>query len=473
MDFTQIREGVWEHRSDGLNVPVRVYAKEKVFREMEEGVFKQASNVARLPGIEKASLVMPDGHYGYGFPIGGVAAFNLEDGVVSPGGVGYDINCGVRLLSSSLGEADVRPRLKKLVDALFDNIPCGVGRDSTLRLSLGELDDVSLAGARWAVEKGYGLDRDLQHIEEYGSIDGANPANVGKKAKSRGKSQLGTLGSGNHFLEVQRVDKIFDAVAAKKYGIEREGQVTVMVHCGSRGFGHQIADDYIKLMLSASAKYGIRLPDRELACAPLSSKEASDYLSAMYCAVNYAFANRQVITHWIRQTFNDVFRQDVDLSLTYDVCHNIAKYEKHRLSGKKQKLCIHRKGATRAFASGRKEIPEIYREFGQPVIIPGDMGTCSYLLAGTDKAMDETFGSTCHGAGRLMSRRKAIASFRGDKIQKELAKRGVFVKATHPKMLAEEASKAYKDVNEIIDSVELTGISKKIARFTPLGVAKG
>ncbi|MEA1924887.1 MAG: RtcB family protein [Candidatus Altiarchaeota archaeon] len=473
MDFKQIKEGVWEHRSSELNVPVRVYATEKVFRAMEEGVFRQASNVARLPGIEKAAMVMPDGHYGYGFPIGGVAAFSSETGVVSPGGVGYDINCGIRLLTTDLSESELRPRLRHLVDSLFNTVPSGVGSKSSLRLSINELDEVAVSGAGWAIDNGLGLKEDLKHMEEYGAIEGASPAKVSARAKSRGKNQLGTLGAGNHFLEVQAVDKIFDPQAARKFGIVEEGQVTVMIHCGSRGFGHQIASDYIKTMLPAASKYGIKLPDKELACSPLESREARDYFGAMYSAVNYAFCNRQVIAHWVRQTFRKVFGQEIDMPLTYDVCHNIAKFEEHMLDGEKRNLCVHRKGATRAFPAGRKEIPEVYRTVGHPVLIPGDMGTASYVLVGTERGLDETFGSTCHGAGRVMSRRKAIKSFQGSKLERELESRGIFVKATHPKMLAEEAPKAYKDVDEVIKSVELSGISRAVARMKPVGVVKG
>ncbi|OYT54052.1 MAG: RNA-splicing ligase RtcB [Candidatus Altiarchaeales archaeon ex4484_2] len=473
MDFKQIKKGVWEHQSSELNVPVRVYATEKVFRAMEEGVFRQASNVAKLPGIEKAAMVMPDGHYGYGFPIGGVAAFGSDKGVVSPGGVGYDINCGVRLLTTDLSESELRPRLRQLVDSLFNTVPSGVGSKSSLRLSISELDKVAVSGAGWAIDKGLGLEEDLKHTEENGAIEGASPAKVSDRAKSRGKNQLGTLGAGNHFLEVQAVDKIFDPQAAHKFGVVEEGQVTVMIHCGSRGFGHQIASDYIKTMLPAARKYGIRLPDKELACSPLDSKEARDYFGAMYSAVNFAFCNRQVIAHWVRQTFRRVFGREIDMPLTYDVCHNIAKFEEHKLDGEKRNLCVHRKGATRAFPAGRKEIPDVYLGVGQPVLIPGDMGTSSYLLVGTKKGLEETFGSTCHGAGRIMSRRKAIKSFQGSELKRELESRGIFVKATHPKMLAEEAPKAYKDVDDVIKSVELSGISRAVARMKPIGVVKG
>ncbi len=468
MNIQQIRSGVWEFREEGMRVPVRIYSTEKLFKTIEEGVFKQAKNVSMLPGIQKASLVMPDGHYGYGFPIGGVAAFDLNEGIVSPGGVGYDINCGVRLMTTDLNTGEIRPKLKNLIDNLFTAIPSGVGSKSRLRVSDSELDCVFTDGAKWAVESGYGVENDLKHMEENGSIPGADPSNVSSMAKQRGKPQLGTLGSGNHFLEVQTVDKIFEPEIAKKFGILKEGQVTVMVHCGSRGAGHQIADDYIKVMLSAAKKYNINLPDRELACAPLTSNEAKDYISAMYCAVNYAFANREIITHWIRETFKNLF--GTDITLMYDVCHNIAKFEKHKDVGE---VCVHRKGATRAFAAGRKEIPDAYRDVGQPVIVPGDMGTSSYILVGTERAMEESFGSVCHGAGRVMSRAEAKRQFRGGEVKRKLESEGKVVRAESMEVLAEEVSNAYKDIDEVIRSVELAGISRVVARVKPLGVAKG
>ncbi|MBU4266339.1 MAG: intein-containing RctB family protein [Candidatus Altiarchaeales archaeon] len=377
-------------------------------------------------------------------------------------------NCGVRLLSTNLTEQDVRPKLKQLVDNLFSSVPSGVGSKSKVRLSESELDEVLSTGAGYAVKKGFGTEEDLDHMEENGCMEGADPSKVGHRAKQRGRPQMGTLGSGNHFLEVQKVDKIFEPEIASRFGIHEEGQITAMVHCGSRGFGHQVADDYIHVMMSAAKKYGIELPDRELACAPLTSKEAKDYLAAMKCAVNYAFCNRQFITHWVRKTFGKIF-PDSDLELIYDVCHNIAKFEKH--DGKE--LCVHRKGATRAFAAGRKEIPHEYRDIGQPVIIPGDMGTASYILVGTEKAMEETFGSTCHGAGRTMSRSAATRKFRGEDVKRMLEEKGEVIRATNWKVLAEEVPEAYKDVDEVIRSVELSGISKAIARVVPLGVAKG
>ncbi len=473
METKQVRSGVWEVRVSGLDTPVRVFATEKLFRGIEEGVFRQAANVGRLPGIVKASLVMPDGHYGYGFPIGGVAAFDLDEGIISPGGVGYDVNCGVRLLVTDLTEAEIRPKLRELVDKLFTNVPSGVGSKSKLRISESELDKVARDGAGWAVEQGFGYPRDLEYMEENGCIDGADPGNISSRAKKRGRPQLGTLGAGNHFLEIQKIDQIYDKKIAKRFGIHSSGQVAVMVHTGSRGFGHQIVTEYLKIMFSAAKKYGINLPDKELVCAPIKSSEAQKYLSAMYCAVNYAFCNREIITHIVRESFKEVFKEDCGIRLMYDVCHNIAKFEEHKVDGKRKELCVHRKGATRAFPAGRSEIPSAYRDVGHPVIIPGDMGTASYVLVGTEKSLEETWGSTCHGAGRAMSRHAALRKFSGMDVQKEMESRGQVVRATHPKVLAEEASGAYKDISEVIRSVELSGISKPVARVVPLGVVKG
>jgi len=469
-NFKQIGPATWEYRNPAYKVPVRIYASDTLFPTIEEGVFRQISNVAQLPGILKAAMVMPDAHYGYGFPIGGVAAFDLEEGVISPGGVGYDINCGVRLLSTNLDEKEVKPKLKHLIDSLFHNVPSGLGSKGKLRVSQDELNEVCTQGARWAVEHGFGYEKDLYHTEENGVIDGAMPKNISQKAYQRGVPQLGTLGSGNHFLEVQEVEKIFDEKLAAKLGIEKVGQIMVMVHCGSRGFGYQIADDYIKVMLQASHKYKISLPDRELACAPLSSPEAEKYVGAMYCAVNYAFANRQVITHWVRESFQEVFGSEVELDLIYDVCHNIAKFERHEGVGE---VCVHRKGATRAFAAGREELPKDYSEIGQPVIVPGDMGTASYVLVGQKKAMEETFGSVCHGAGRVLSRAAAKRKYRGEEVKRKLEAKGEVIRADSWKVLAEEVPEAYKDVDEVIRSVELAGLAKSIVRLIPLGVAKG
>ncbi|MFH1789283.1 MAG: RtcB family protein [Candidatus Altiarchaeota archaeon] len=470
MKADQIRPGVWEFKEEGMRVPGRIYATEKLFKTIEDGVFRQVSNVAKLPGILKASMAMPDAHYGYGFPIGGVAAFSLEEGVISPGGVGYDINCGVRLLTTNLTEEQVKPKLGRLVDKLFDNIPSGLGSKSKLRADERQLARACTEGSKWAVEQGYGLPEDLERTEEGGAIPGADPAKISARAKTRGRPQLGTLGSGNHFLEVGRVGRIFDEDTARRFGVTEPGQVTVMVHCGSRGLGYQVADDYIKVMLAAARKYGIKLADDELACAPLSSKEAKDYVAAMYCAVNYAFANRQVITHWVRETFEDVFGRDCELKMLYDVCHNIAKFEEHEGVGK---VCVHRKGATRAFPAGRAEVPSDLRDVGQPVIVPGDMGTASYVLVGKDAAMTETWGSICHGAGRILSRTAAKKKVSGEQVKKELEAKGEVIRSDSWKTLAEESPMAYKDVDEVIKSVELAGLSKAVVRLTPMGVAKG
>jgi tRNA-splicing ligase RtcB len=470
MKARETRPGVWEFKEEGMRVPGRVYATEKLFSSIEDGVFRQVGNVAKLPGILRASMAMPDAHYGYGFPIGGVAAFSLEEGVISPGGVGYDINCGVRLLVTNLSEKEVRPKLRGLVDKLFDNIPSGLGSKSKLRATDSELARACTEGSKWAVAEGYGLPEDLTHTEEGGAIAGADPGKISSRAKERGRPQFGTLGSGNHFLEIQRVDRILEPSVARRFGLTSEGQVTVMVHCGSRGLGYQIADEYINTMLGAARKYGIKLPDNELACAPLNSREAQDYVGAMYCAVNYAFANRQVITHWVRETFREVFGDEAELSLLYDVCHNIAKFEEHEGVGR---VCVHRKGATRAFAAGRAEVPKDLRDIGQPVIVPGSMGTASYVLVGTEAAMKETWGSVCHGAGRTLSRAAAIRQVRGEQVKQELEKRGEFIRSDSWKTLAEEAPFAYKDVDEVIRSVELAGLSKAVVRLTPLGVAKG
>jgi tRNA-splicing ligase RtcB (3'-phosphate/5'-hydroxy nucleic acid ligase) len=468
MHAKKVRAGVWEFKEPGMRVPARIIASDRLFPTIEEGVFKQIGNVAKLPGIIEPALVMPDGHYGYGFPIGGVAAFSMDEGVISPGGVGYDINCGVRLMASDLTADEVAPKLPAIADSLFEEVPSGLGSESRLKYGNKELEEVCVAGAKWAVEKGFGAKADLAHIEEDGAIAGADPAKISDKAKKRGRPQLGTLGSGNHFLEVSKVAEIFDKDVAAKFGLTSVGQVTVMVHCGSRGLGYQVADDYIAIMLEASRKYGIQLPDRELACAPLTSREAQDYVAAMYCAVNYAFANRQFITHWVRDVFGKQFPGS-KLDLVYDVCHNIAKFEEH--GGRE--VCVHRKGATRAFAAGRKEIPADYRDVGQPVLVPGDMGTASYVLIGTETAMKESFGSVCHGAGRTQSRSKAKHGVRGEDVKKRLEAKGEVIRAASYEVLAEEQPEAYKDVDEVVGSVAEAGLGRLVAKLVPMGVIKG
>ncbi len=462
----------------GMRVPGIIFASESMIAQIKkDNAPEQVANVATLPGIVRASMAMPDIHWGYGFPIGGVAAFDAEEGIISPGGVGYDINCGVRLLTTNLDEKDVRPRIKELVDKIFVNVPSGVGETGKLRLSFQELNKVLDQGAKWAVENGYGWDEDLERIEEGGNIRFAAHEKVSDKAKKRGSAQLGTLGAGNHFLEVQKVEKIYLSEIAKKFGITHEGQITVMIHTGSRGLGHQVASDYIKIMENASRKYGINLVDRQLACAPVKSKEAEDYFAAMSAAANFGFANRQLITHWVRESFGKIFNtdpEDLGMHLVYGVAHNIAKLEEHAVEGKKIKVYVHRKGATRAFASGRPELSSIYRDVGQPVLIPGDMGTASYVLIGTEKAMEETFGSTCHGAGRVMSRHQALRRFRGDAIKRMLwQKKGIYVRSASNRVAAEEAPDAYKNVDDVVRAVEGAGISRIVAKMVPIGVVKG
>ena len=459
-------------KTDGV-----VYTDEKMLRDIRnDQSLLQVANVAWLPGIVGYSLAMPDIHWGYGFPIGGVAAFDLHKGIVSPGGVGYDINCGVRLMRSGLRRSDIKGKIDILIDALFANIPSGVGsRRKDMRLNREKEKKVFLKGAKWAVEQGYGSVDDLDHIEERGCIPNADPDFVSDRAMERGMSQLGTLGSGNHFVEIGFVSEIYDYKLASALGLE-EGQVTVIVHTGSRGLGHQVCDDYIKIMLQASNKYGIELPDRQLCCAPVDSEEGRQYLGAMACAANYAFANRQMVTHWVRDTMEQVLKmspKDLKLDLIYDVCHNIAKIEEHRIDGKRKKLCVHRKGATRAFPPNHPEIPECYRETGQPVLIPGDMGRYSYVLVGTEKALEETFGSTCHGAGRVMSRHQAMKAAKGRAIVRELKDQGIIVRSAGRATIVEEMSDAYKDVTDVVEVVHNAGISQKVAKLRPMGVIKG
>jgi len=461
----------------GMSVPGLIFASESMLSHIwQEQVFQQVANVAFLPGIVSYSLAMPDIHWGYGFPIGGVAATRVKDGVVSPGGVGFDINCGVRLVRTNLTEEEVRPKIEQLVNELFVNIPSGLGSEGKIRVSEKELDEVMIRGSRWAIEKGYGQEEDIIVTEESGCMKGANPDKVSSKAKKRGIPQLGTLGSGNHFLEVEVVDELYDRDAAKAMGIEDLGQVLLLIHTGSRGFGHQICTDYVGLLGEAVKRYGISLPDRQLACAPINSPEGKDYLQAMSCAANYAWTNRQFILHWARECFVRVFgksQQELGMRQIYDVCHNIAKIEEYTIDGKKQTLCVHRKGATRAFPAGHPDTPDIYRSIGQPVLIPGDMGRGSYIALGTEIAMKESFGSTCHGAGRVQSRAAAKRSLQGADVARALAARGITVKAGSMASLAEEASEAYKDVTEVVDITHKAGISRKVARARPIGVVKG
>ncbi len=461
----------------GMRVPGLIYADQDMLEHiLLEQTLEQVANVAYLPGIVNYSLAMPDIHWGYGFPIGGVAAMRVTDGVISPGGVGFDINCGVRIMRTNLTQKEVSPKIKEFVDALYNNVPSGLGSKGKIRLRSGEIDDVLIKGSRWAIEHGYGWPEDLESTEERGEMAGADPARVSSRAKERGIPQLGTLGSGNHFLEVAVVDHIYEPEIANAMGINQLGQVMLLVHCGSRGLGHQTADDYIKEMVVAMKKYGIELPDRQLACSPIDSPEGKAYLSAMRCAANYAWANRQCITHWVREAFCQVMGrkgEDAGLELIYDVTHNIAKIEEHSVNGKKQKLCVHRKGATRAFPAGHPDIPDKYSKIGQPVLIPGDMGRVSYVLVGTEQAMKETFGSTCHGAGRVQSRAAAKRHLSGREVLEALAARGIIVRTDSLSGLAEEASEAYKDVTSVVGVAQGAGISKIVARTKPIGVIKG
>ena len=470
----------WEIPQDyktGMRVAGRVYADEAMLGAIrEEQSLEQVANVAFLPGIVGCSMAMPDIHWGYGFPIGGVAATRVRDGVISPGGVGYDINCGVRLLRTDLDEDEVRPRIRELVNHLYHNVPSGLGSEGKIKLNDREMEEVLRSGAGWAVKRGYGTPLDLEFTEEQGCIKVADPGKVSDKAKQRGMPQLGTLGSGNHFLEVQVVREIYDAEAAGAMGITHTGQVLMLIHTGSRGLGHQVCDDYLRVMGEAVRRYGIVLPDRQLACAPVESEEGRDYLSAMACAANYAWANRTCIAHWVRDSFSQVFAKkatDLGMEQVYDVAHNIAKLEDHIIEGKKQALCVHRKGATRAFSAGQDGVPGRYRHIGQPVLIPGDMGRCSFIAVGTERAMAETFGSTCHGAGRLQSRGAAKRGMRGTDIAAELALRGIHVKTGNRGALAEEASGAYKDVVDVVRVAQGAGMIRKVAMAVPIGVIKG
>jgi tRNA-splicing ligase RtcB len=460
-----------------MQVEGMVYTSERMLPMLRrDDTLQQVKNVAQLPGIVGPSMAMPDAHQGYGFPIGGVAAFDADEGIISPGGVGYDINCGVRLMRSDLTRQDIADNILELVDALFQNIPCGIGSKRT-DLKLGYKDErhVLLKGAEWAVSRGYGSKADLDHIEENGYLRGADPDVISERAYKRGRPQLGTLGSGNHFVEIDYIDEIYDSAIASALGLEYDS-IVVVVHTGSRGFGYQVCDESLPLMLEAARKYGIHLPDRQLCCAPITSPEGQRYFAAMACAANYAFANRQIITHWVRKTFEDVLQmspRDLRLNLVYDVAHNIAKFETYNLGGKQRKVCVHRKGATRAFPAGHPDVPRAYREIGQPVLIPGDMGRCSYVLVGTDSALSDTFGSTCHGAGRVMSRKKAKMQAKGRAIWREMEDQGIIVRSGGRSTLAEEMSEAYKDVSDVIDVVHSAGISRKVARLRPLGVIKG
>lgn len=476
-NLIQIDPWTWEIPQTGrMNVPGRIFSdRQLIEKAAQEQALEQVANVACLPGIVEASMAMPDIHWGYGFAIGGVAAFGLEDGVISPGGVGYDIACGVRLLTTNLTFKEHGAMVPALVHELSRSIPAGVGRQGRVRLSHKELDAVMTRGVPWIVSQGYGWAEDVESIEDGGVLAGADPSLVSERARERGLSQPGTLGAGNHFAEVQRVEEIYDKQAAEAYGVH-EDQLVVMLHSGSRGLGHQVCTDYIKVMSGAADRANIYLPDRQLACAPIDSPEGRDYYAAMACAVNFARVNRQVMTHLVRESFEYIMGSSAErlgLGLVYDVSHNVAKFEVHTVHGKQTHLCVHRKGATRSFPAGHPDLPLKYGDIGQPVIIPGDMGTASYLLKGTETAMQRSFGSTCHGAGRVMGRRAAKRIIQGFEVKKRLEAQGITVCAGSTKGLAEEAPEAYKDINKVVEVCHKAGLSHKVAKMRPLGVVKG
>lgn len=459
-----------------MNVPARLIASPKMLNAIiSDNAIMQLVNVAMLPGILKYSIAMPDIHWGYGFPIGGVAAFSYEKGIISPGGVGYDINCGVRILKTDLTVKDIMPYLEKLTSTIFSNVPCGVGSKGKIRVSTKELEELVVKGSRWAVEKGYGFEEDIERTEEFGQLKGANPEFVSQRAIKRGMPQLGSLGAGNHFLEIQKIEEIYDEKLAKAMGLEKD-KITVMIHTGSRGFGHQICDDYIKIILRAMAKYGINVPDRQLASVPIKSDEGQRYFGAMAAAANFAWNNRQLITYWVRESFEKVFGESahtLGMHLVYDVAHNIAKIEEHVVDGRKIKVVVHRKGATRAFPKFHPALPDVYKSTGQPILLPGDMGTMSFILVGTNKTLTETFGSSAHGAGRILSRKKAKKATSGRNIFQELRKKGILLKAASGETVREEVPDAYKDVEEVANIMERGGLAKKVVKLIPLAVIKG
>ena len=473
----KIAECKWLIEKQGkMRVPGIVYASDKLYEAIKsDNSLEQVRNVAHLPGIQKCSLAMPDIHWGYGFPIGGVAAMDMRDGVISPGGVGYDINCGVRVVRTKLKNSDLNGNKELLTNKIYSAVPCGVGSKSDIKVTSSTLKKVLLEGSSWAVKNGFGWDDDLEHTEENGRLDGADPEMISGRALERGHAQLGTLGSGNHFIEIQKVTDIFDEKAAALLGLELD-TVTVMIHTGSRGFGHQVCSDWVKNLRGTKNKFNIDIPDEQLICAPIDSKDGQGYLSAMRAAANFAWANRQIILSRVRDSFAEVLGKSAEslgMNLIYDVAHNIAKVEEHSVDGERKKLCVHRKGATRAFPPNHPDIPEKYKQIGQPVLIPGDMGTASYVLLGTDRAMEETFGSACHGAGRVLSRKKAMKATGGRNITEELKKKNIYVRSRSIKTIREEAPEAYKDINEVVEVVSRVGISKKVAKMIPLAVIKG
>jgi tRNA-splicing ligase RtcB len=477
----QVSEVSWEiptSYKSGMKVPARIYATRKLLQAMDSGVMEQVTNVACLPGIVRYSYAMADAHWGYGFPIGGVAAFETERGVISPGGIGFDINCGMRLIRTNLHYSEAKPRVKELVDLIYQLVPAGVGVKGSQNFTQSQMGDITSLGVRWCAEHDLAWDDDPEHVEEGGYIKGADISKVSRQAISRGVSQFGTLGSGNHYLEIQVVDpsRFLDPAPAKEFGIVHEDQVMVMIHCGSRGFGHQICTDYLRTFETGMKRFGIEVRDRDLACVPFSSREGKDYYSAMVCAANFAFVNRQIIVNKVREAFQRVFHKDaesLDMHLIYDVCHNIAKVEKHSFDGSSRELVVHRKGATRSFGPGHPDVPRPYRSLGQPVIIGGSMETGSYLLIGTKKAMEDTFGSTAHGSGRTMSRTAAKRTVRGADLQRKMMERGIYVKAATMEGLAEEAGIAYKDISEVVETMDTAGISKKVVALRPVGNIKG
>lgn len=459
----------------GMRVPAWLFLSDKLLKQVEDGAVEQIANVAVLPGIHKRSIALPDMHYGYGFPIGGVAALDFADGGLSPGGIGFDINCGVRLLRTNLTVDQIKPKLKELIESIFRNVPSGVGEMGKIKLSFSELDEVLVNGAKWSVGKGYATEEDLEHLEENGCMKGVSLEKISSEAKKRGAPQLGTLGAGNHFLEIQTVDKIFLPEVAKVFGIEKVGQVCVLIHSGSRGLGHQVCTDYLRILESKFRDEIRKLPDRELVYAPAGTNECDDYFSAMAAAANYAWTNRSVIMHQIRESFVKVLGmelEDIGLETVYDVAHNIGKIEEHEIDGKEAKVFIHRKGATRTFPPGSSQIPKDHREVGQCVLIPGSMGTASYVLVGAETAK-ETFYSTAHGAGRVSSRTKMLRDLRGEDVARGLAQKGILSKAASWKVMAEEAPEAYKNIDEVARVTEEAGISKRVVRLVPLGVVKG
>lgn len=481
MEKTKIAEGIWEidpSQKEGMNVPARVLSSDRLIDRVEQGVFEQVTNVACLPGIVGSAFCMPDGHWGYGFPIGGVAAFSTDDGIISPGGIGFDINCGMKMLRTNLTLEEVQPKLQLLVDALYERVPAGAGKTGTVHLDNRRFRDIMTEGVGWCVKNGFGTEADQDASEESGCLRGANPDFISDKAFQRGFNQLGTLGSGNHYLEIEVVNEenILDKDIARAFGIDRPNQIVISIHCGSRGFGHQVATDYLQVFEKSVKRYGIHIRDKELACAPFKSDEGRRYFAAMKCAANNAFANRQVIVHRIREAFGKVLGksdQELGINTIYDVAHNIAKVEKYVIDGREQEVVVHRKGATRAFGPDCEGIPAKYRGVGQPVIVGGSMETGAYLLVGTQKAMDSTFGSTLHGSGRTMSRMKAKKQVHGKTLASDMRKRGILVRAASFSGLAEEAGFAYKNIDDVVDAVSTIGISKPVAKLLPIANIKG